>query len=116
MRLIRGCFSFSQCFRAGFFSSLSLPLTPLLLTRPIFSPLFEFQQVLLPALHWLVFSVTDKKPKVITKFDLCGTHCDTYNERCEPYMLNVLLTGWFKTLFKFCVFYPYILLNIVGFP
>ena len=36
-RLIRGCFSFSQCFRAGVFSSLS----PLPLTRPISSSLRE---------------------------------------------------------------------------
>ena len=41
-----GCFSFSQCFRAGVFSSLFPPPTPLLLTRPIFSPLFEFQHAL----------------------------------------------------------------------
>ena len=39
-RLIRGCFSFSQCFRAGVFSSLSRPL-PLPLTRPISSSLRE---------------------------------------------------------------------------
>ena len=50
-RLIRGCFSSSQCFRAGVFSSLSPPPTPLLLTRPIFSPLFEFQYVLSRAKH-----------------------------------------------------------------
>ena len=40
-RLIRGCFSFSQCFRAGVFSSLSPPPTPLPLTRPISSSLRE---------------------------------------------------------------------------
>ena len=50
-RLIRGCLSFSQCFRAGVFSSLSAPPTPLLLTRPIFSPLFEFQHALSRAKH-----------------------------------------------------------------
>ena len=50
-RPIRGCFSSSQCFRAGVFSSLSPPPTPLLLTRPIFCPLFEFQYVLSRAKH-----------------------------------------------------------------
>ena len=43
-RLIRGCFSFSQCFRAGVFSSLSPPPSPpppLPLTRPISSSLRE---------------------------------------------------------------------------
>ena len=39
-RLIGGCFSISQCFRAGVFSSLSAP-SPLPLTRPIFSSLRE---------------------------------------------------------------------------
>ena len=50
-RPIRGCFSSSQCFRAGVFSSLSPPPTPLLLTRSIFCPLFEFQYVLSRAKH-----------------------------------------------------------------
>ena len=40
----RGCFSFSQCFQAGVFSSLSPPPTPLILTCPIFSSLFEFRK------------------------------------------------------------------------
>ena len=40
----RECFSFSQCFRAGVFSSLSPPPTPLLLSRPIFSSLYEFRK------------------------------------------------------------------------
>ena len=42
-RLIRGCFSFSQCFRASVFYSLSLPPTHSLRLAP-FSPLFgKFQ-------------------------------------------------------------------------
>jgi len=41
--LIRGCFSFSQCFQADVFSSFSPPPSPLPLTRRISSSLREFQ-------------------------------------------------------------------------
>ena len=44
-RLIRGCFPFSQCFRAGVFSSLSLPPSRSLWLAP-FPPLFGFNMAL----------------------------------------------------------------------
>ena len=85
-RLIKGCFSFSQCFQAGIFSSLSPPppiaTSPLPLTRPISSSLQEvltwrFREQIArpkktPALQanwwlknhvWMVFTVTSSNCK-----------------------------------------------------